>query len=65
MLNRLNSFCSHTITNIQTLIDVHYAFYRHLDSSSYIIDLLYKDKFFCDNIENVGNERLWYRKSCL
>ena len=57
------------MTDIYTFVDSHYAFYRLSDISSYIADLLYKDKFFCDNIKNINNKRsccgkgsLWVNK---
>ena len=65
MLDRLGSFHSYEITDIRTLVDTHYALCRRPDTSSYVGDLLYKDKFFCDDIENVSNERPCCRKSYL
>ncbi len=43
------------MTDIRTLIGAHYTFCRRPDTSSYAADLLYKDKFLYDEIENVGN----------
>ncbi len=70
MLARLGSFRSHSITNIRTLVAAHYAFCRWPDTSSYVADLLYKDKFLCDDIEKVSNGRpccgkggLWINKT--
>ncbi len=65
MLDRLDSFRSHSMTNIRTLVGAHYAFCRRLDTSSYVADLLYKDKFLCDDIENVSNGRPCCGKDCL
>ncbi len=53
------------MTDIRTLIGAYYAFCRRPDTSSYVADLLYKDKFFCDEIENVSNGRPCCRKGCL
>lgn len=58
MLDRLSSFHSQAMTNIQSLAGAHHIFYRRLDISSYVTDVLYKDKFLCDTIENVSNRRL-------
>ena len=65
MLDRLGGFRSHPMTDIWTLVNAHYAFYRWTDTSSYIMNLLYKDKFLCDNIENMSNKRPCCGKGCL
>ncbi len=43
------------MSEIRNLVGLHYAFCRQPDTSAYVTDLLYKDKYLCDNIENVGN----------
>ncbi len=43
------------MSEIQNLVRSHYAFCRRPDTSTYVMDLLYKDKYLCDNIENVDN----------
>ena len=65
MLDRLGGFRSHAMTDIRTLVGAHYAFCRRTDTSSYVANLLYKDKFLCDNIENVSNGRPYCGKGCL
>ena len=55
MFNRLGSFKSHSISKIRNLVGLHYVFCWQPDMSAYVMDLLYKNKYFCDNIENVGN----------
>ena len=65
MLDRLGSFHSYAMTDIQTLVGAHYTFCKRPDISSYVADLLYKDKFLCDDIENVSNKRPCHRKSCV
>ena len=65
MLDRLGGFYSHVMTDIQTLVDAYYVFYRRPDTSSYIADSPYKDKFLYDNIENVSNGKPCCRKGCL
>ena len=55
MLDRLNSFRSYFISEIQNMVELHYPFYWQLDVSAYIMDLLYKNKFFCDNMDNLGH----------
>ena len=57
MLDRLNGFHSHAMTNIRILVGAHYAFCRRPDTLSYIADLLCKEKFPCDDIEKVSNGR--------
>lgn len=61
----MGSFCSHIITDIQTLVSIYYTFYRQADTLNYIMNLLYENKFFYNNIKNVSNKKLWYEKSCL
>ncbi len=65
MLDRLGSFRSNAMTDIQTLVGAHNAFCRRPDTSSYVADLLYKDKFFCDDFENVNHKKLCCGKGCL
>ena len=65
MLDRLGGFHSYAITDIRTLVDTHYTFCKRLNTSSYVTDLLYKDKFLCNNIEIVSNRRPCCGKSCL
>lgn len=65
MLDRLNGFCNHAITDIKILVDAHYAFCRQPDISNYVMDLLYKDKFSCDDIEEVSNKKPYCEKVCL
>ncbi len=55
MFDRLGSFRSHSMSEIRNLVGSHYAFCRRPDTSAYITDLLYKDKYLYDDIENVGN----------
>ncbi len=55
MFDRLGSFRSHSMSEIRNLVGSHYAFCRRPDTSAYVTDLLYKDKYLCDDIENVGN----------
>ena len=43
------------MTNIQPFISAYYAFYKRQDFLSYIANLLYKDKFLCNDIENLSN----------
>ncbi len=43
------------MSEIRNLVGSHYAFCRQPDTSAYVTDLLYKEKYFCDDIENVGN----------
>ena len=63
MLNKLDSFRSHAITKICTLVGAYYVFYRWPDTLDYVAKLLKKDKFFYDNIENMSNQRRYCRKS--
>ena len=65
MLDTLDGFRSHTMTDIQTLVGAYYAFCRRPDISTYITDLLYIDKFLYDDIENVNNKRPYCGKDCL
>ena len=39
MLDRLGGFRSHAMTDIQTLVGGHYAFFRQPNTLSYIADL--------------------------
>lgn len=55
ILDKLNSFCSHTMTEIFTLVSVYYSFFKRLDTLDYLAELLKKNKFFYNNIENIGN----------
>ncbi len=43
------------MSKIPNLVGSHYVFCWRLDTSAYVIDLLYKNKHLCDNIKNVGN----------
>lgn len=52
------------MTNIQTLVNTYYAFYRQLEFSGYILDLLYKNKFFCNNIKKVLNQKILVLDFC-
>ena len=61
MLDKLGSFRSHAITEIQTLVGAQHAFCRWADTSDYIAELLENDKFLCDDIENVSNKRHHHR----
>ena len=62
MLDKLNSFCSHTRIKIQIFIGGHHAFYRRPDTSNYFIELLEKGRFLYDNIENLSNKSHDYRR---
>lgn len=42
---------------MRTLVDAHYLFYKWSHTSSYVTNLLYKDKFFYRKIENVNNKK--------
>ena len=55
MFDRLDSFRSHSISKIRNLVGLYYAFYWRPDTLAYIMDLLYQNKYLCDNIENMGN----------
>lgn len=57
MLDKLSSFRSHTMTEIRILVGAHYAFCKRLNILDYTVELLEKNKFFCDDIENVNNSR--------
>ena len=61
MLDKLSSFRSYAMTEIQILVGAHYPFCRRPDTSGYVAELLENDKFLCDDIENVSNERHHYR----
>ena len=61
MLDKLGSFRSHAMTEIRTLVGIHYAFCRRPNISDYVAELLEKDKFLCDNIENMSNEKHHHR----
>ena len=65
MLDRLDDFRSYVMIDLQTLVGAYYAFCKWPDISSYVADLLYKNKFLYDNIENVSNKRPYYGKGCL
>ncbi len=43
------------MSEIRNLVGSHYTFCRRSDMSAYFTDLLYKDKYLSDDIENVGN----------
>ncbi len=55
MFDKLGSFRSHSMSEIRNLVGSHYVFFRQPYTSAYVMDLLYKDKYLCDDIENVGN----------
>lgn len=55
MLDRLDSFKSHSMTEIWTFIKLYYIFSQCSDISTYVTDRLNKDNNLCDNIENVDN----------
>ena len=61
MLDKLGSFCSHAMTKIWILVDTYYLFYMRPNILDYIAKLLEKDKFLCYKIENIGNQRHYYR----
>ena len=63
VLNKLGNFCSHAITKIRTLVSAYYAFCKRPDTLGYVAELLKNDKFLWDNIENIGNQKLYYRIS--
>ena len=65
MLDRFGGFRSYAMTDIQILVGVYHSFCKRPDTSSYIANLLYKDKFLCNNIENVSNRRPYCGKACL
>ena len=45
------------MTEIRILVGAYYTFSRRPNTSDYIAELLEEDKFFCDDIQNVGNQR--------
>lgn len=53
MLDRLVSFKSHFISEIWTLVGSNYAFCWQSNTSTYVAKLLEKNKYLCDNIENM------------
>ncbi len=53
MFDRLGSFRSYSLSEIRNLVESHYAFCRRMDTLAYVTDILWKDKYLCDNIENV------------
>ena len=55
MFNRLSNFKSHFISEIRNLVELYYVFCQQPDTSVYITNLLYKNQYFCNNIENVSN----------
>lgn len=55
MLDRFDSFRDYSKNKIWKLVGLHYVFFWWLDISNYISDLLSKDKYLYDNIENVDN----------
>ena len=57
ILDKFGGFHSYAMTDIRILVSAHYVFCRRPDISSYVADLLYKDKFLCDNMKNVSNGR--------
>lgn len=65
MLNKLDNFYNYAMSNIQSLVSIYYAFFKHPNISNYIANLSYKGKFFYNNIKNIRNKRPWYKKSYL
>lgn len=61
MLNNLDSFHSLTKTIIQLLVSADCVFCKQLDILDYIIEWLEKNKFFCNNIKNISNNRHYYK----
>lgn len=43
------------MTKIQILVGAHYAFYKETDILSYVGELLEKNKFLYNDIENMSN----------
>lgn len=43
------------MTEIQTLVGLHYILYQRLDISTYVTDLFDKKKYLYNDIENVAN----------
>lgn len=63
MLNKLDSYVSHIMTNIKILVSAYYAFCKWLEILRYITDLLYKIKFFCNNTQNLSSRKKCYKKN--
>lgn len=49
------------MTEIQTLVGAYYMFCKQPDTLDYIVELLEKNKFLCDDIKNVSNQNLYYK----
>lgn len=49
------------ITKTQILISVYYIICRYSDTLHYFAKLKEKDKFLCENITNVNNQRNYYK----
>lgn len=43
------------MSEIQNLVRSYYKFAWRLDTSSYVVDLLYNDKYLYNNITNMSN----------
>ncbi len=43
------------MSEIRNLVGSHYAFYQRPNMSAYVMDVLYKNKYLCVNIQIVGN----------
>ena len=55
MFDKFGSFKSHSISEIRNLVGLYYVFCWQSDTSTYIMDLLYKNQYFYDDSENVGD----------
>ena len=60
MLNKLGSFRSHAIIEIQTLVGAHFTCWKQSGNLDYIAEVIKKDKFLYNNIENVSNKSHYY-----
>lgn len=55
MLDGFSSFKSYSMSEIWNLIGLYYTFYKQLDISSYVMNLLYNNKSLYNNIRNISN----------
>lgn len=55
-IRKTGQFRKSSMSTIQNLVRLHYVFYPRSDISADIIDLLYKNEYLRDNIENVSNQ---------
>lgn len=55
MVDKVCSFYNYAIMKIQMLVGTYYVFYRRPDILDYDAKLLKKNKFFCNDIENMSN----------